>query len=87
MPFQTRSHATLHTLDLFPDIHKFVSIKSNVLKLDAAQKVYSVNKGLFLGVLSSPWFAYMGKYQLAIYRALVNYAEMFYNSVKVFVGC
>ena len=33
------------------------SIKSNVLKLDTAQKVYSVNKGLFLGVFSLPWFA------------------------------
>jgi len=29
------------------------SIKSHVLKLDTAQKVYSVNKGLFLGVFSS----------------------------------
>ena len=55
------------------------SIKSNVLKLDTAQKVYSVNKGLFLGVFSSPWFAYMGSYQDVIYRALVNYAEIFYN--------
>ena len=50
------------TSDLFPGIHKFVSIKSNVLKLDTAQKVYSVNKRLFLGVFSSPWFTYMGRY-------------------------
>ena len=55
------------------------SIKSNVFKLDAAQKVYSVNKGLFLGVLSSPWFTYMGRNRLAIYRALIDYAEIFYD--------
>jgi len=38
--------------------HKQVraQVYSNVLKLHTAQKVYSVNKGLFLGVLSSPWF-------------------------------
>jgi len=50
-----RSHAISCASDLFPGIHKFISIKSNVLKLHRAQKVYSVNKGLFLGVLSSPW--------------------------------
>ena len=38
------------------------SIKSNVLKLDTVQKVYSVNKGSLLGVVSSPWFVYMGRY-------------------------
>ena len=48
---------------LFPGIHKFLSIMSDVNKLDTAQKVYSVNKGLFLGVLSSPWFVYMGRYR------------------------
>jgi len=82
MPFHMRSHTTLHALDLFPGIHKFVfffSTKCNVLKLDTAQKVYSVNKGLFLGVFSSPWFAYMGRYQDAIYRTLVNCAEIFYD--------
>ena len=47
---------------LFPGIHKFLSIKSGVNKLDTAQKVYSVNKGLFLGMLSLPWFPYMGRY-------------------------
>ena len=46
------------------------SIKSNVLKLDTAQKVYSVNKGLFLGVFSSPWFACVGEYCNAIYHPL-----------------
>jgi len=75
------SHTTTHASDLFPGIHtSFFSIKSNVLKLDIQPKVYSVNKGLFLGVLSSPWFAYMGSYQLVIHRALVvNYAEIFYD--------
>jgi len=79
MPFHTRSHTTLHASDLFPGINKFISIKFNVLKLDTAQKVYSVNKGLFLGVLFSPWFAYLGRYRLAIYRALVNHAEIFFD--------
>ena len=77
IPFHARSRATLRISDLFPGINKFIFIKSNVLKLDIAQKVYSVNKGLFLGMLFSPWFAYMGRYRLAIYRALVNYAEIF----------
>ena len=51
------------------------SIKSNLFKLDTALKVYSVNKGLFIGVLSSPWFAYVGRSRnwLAIYR------EIFYD--------
>jgi len=51
-----------------------------LLKLDKSQKAYSVNKGLFLGVFSLPCFAYMGRYRDAIYRALVNYAEIFYDS-------
>ena len=55
------------------------SIKSNVLKLDTVQKVYSVNKGLFLGVFSSLWFVYMGRYRDTIYLALVNYAKIFYD--------
>ena len=79
MPFHTRSHTTSRDSDLFPDIQKFIFIKSNVLKLRIAQKVYSVNKGLFVGVLSSPWFAYMGRYRLAIYCALVNFAEIFFD--------
>jgi len=44
------------------------SIKSNVL--NQAKKVYSVNKGLFLGVFSLSWFAYMGGYRDVIYRPL-----------------
>jgi len=57
------------------------SIKSNVLKLGTAQKVYSVNKGLFLDVFSSPWFTCIhGQVPRdVIYRALVNYAEIFYD--------
>ena len=76
MPFHTRSHATLHTLDLFPGIHKFVSIKSNVLKL---QKVYFVSNGLFLGVLSSPCFTYMGMQVLT--RDLSCFSEIFYDLI------
>ena len=33
-----------------------------------------MNKELVLGVFFSPWFAYMGRYQQAIYHPLVNYA-------------
>ena len=44
------------------------SIKSNVLKLNTVQKVYSVNKILFLGMVSSPWFAYMSGYHDVIYH-------------------
>jgi len=51
------------------------SIKSYVLELDTAQKVYFVNKGLFLGVFSASWFAYMGRYRDAIYCALINYTD------------
>ena len=77
MPLHIRSHTTSCVSDLFPGIQKFVSIKS--IKLDTAQKVYCVNKGLFLGVFSLPWFAYMGRYQDAIYCAFVNYAEILYD--------
>ena len=68
MPFHRRSHITLHTSDLFSGIHKFVF-----------HQVYYANKGLFLGLFSSPWFAYMGRYRDVIYCALVNYAEIFYD--------
>ena len=42
---------------------RFVSwhIQAVCLKLDTAKKVYSMNKGLFLGVFSSPWFAMRGQ--------------------------
>ena len=48
------------------------SIKSNVLKLDTAKKIYSVDKGLFLGMLSLPWFAYVGRYHDAIYPRIYH---------------
>ena len=46
------------------------SIKCNVLKLGTTKKVYSVSKGLFLGVFSLPWFVYVGGYRNAIYHPL-----------------
>jgi len=55
------------------------NIEANGTPHDTVQKVYSVNKGLFLGVFSLPWFAYMGRYRDATYRALINYAEIFYD--------
>ena len=59
------------------------SIKSNVLKLDTAQKVYSVNKGLFLGVLSLPWFVFVGGYHDTSSFML---SEIFYYFSKILVG-
>ena len=63
-----------HTLQIcFLAYTNLFSIKSNVLKLDTAQKVYSVNKGLFLGVFSLPCFTYMSRCRDAMYHALINY--------------
>jgi len=59
----------------FPAYTSLVSIKYNVLKFDTAKKVYSVNKGLFLGVFSLPWFAYMGGYHDAIYHQIFYYSR------------
>ena len=46
------------------------SIKSNVLRLDTAQKVYSVNKGLFLGV-----FPHHGLIKNKIFKQEIGIAE------------
>ena len=63
-PFNTTNQIYLLTYT------SLFSIKSNVLKLDTVKKVYIVNKGLFLGVFSLPWFVYVDGYHNVIYHPL-----------------
>ena len=70
-----RSHTALCNSGLFAGLHNF-SIKSNALKLDTAQRVYSVNNDF----LSRCGFVHgwTDREMQSIYHPLVNYVEIFY---------
>ena len=59
MPFHTRSHTTLLASDLFLGINKFISIKSNVLKLIQPESLFCelriVSRCAFLAMVRAPF--------------------------------